>query len=235
MSRGDPAQAIYDRLWAEARDLFAAGRVRTDPHLSNRAADARRGISLIIRPSPDMIARMGAVIDELRAIVPGSISTGPANCITLLSLISVSAAFDLSAAPLDRYRALFENLFPRVQPMNIHFSGVTASPDSVFVFGYAEDGALNTLRDHLRDELTHAGLGDGLDRRYRSVTAHSTILRFQTLPESLPELVRFLETARTRDLGTFRADQVEFVFNDWYMTQDVVRVLARYPLGAKKV
>jgi 2'-5' RNA ligase len=107
---------------------------------------------------------------------------------------------------------------------------VTASPDTVFVFGYAENDALNTLRDRLRDELTRAGLGEPLDRRYRIATTHSTILRFQSQPENLPDLIRFLESARARDLGAFTVDGVEFTFNDWYMSHDVVQSLAFYPL-----
>ena len=40
----------------------------------------------------------------------------------------------------------------------------------------------------------------------------------------------YLDAARTRDLGTFRVEQVEFVFNDWYMSHDVVRVLETFDL-----
>jgi 2'-5' RNA ligase len=227
MDTHQPAQAVYDRLWAEAQEHFAAGRVKTDPHLLDRTQDARRGISLIIRPAPDMIARLGAVIDELNAIVPGQHVYRPDELhITLLSLISAAAGFKLDAVPLDRYRAVLGDLFAQVRPFTIRFTGVTASPDTVFVCGQSD--ALNALRDRLRDDLTRAGLGETLDRRYRIVTAHSTVLRFQAQPDHLPELVRYLTAQRARAIGAFAAGTVDFTFNDWYMSHDVVRVLETY-------
>jgi 2'-5' RNA ligase len=229
MSTDQAAQAVYDRLWAEAQEHFAAGRVRTDAHLLDRASDRRRGISLIIRPTPDIIARLGVVIDALNAIAPGQHVYRPDELhVTLLSLISAAADFDLDAVPLDRYRAVLEKLFAQVQPFTIRFTGVTASPDTVFVGGQSD--ALNTLRDRLRADLTRAGLGETLDRRYRIVTAHATVLRFQTQPDCLLKLVRYLAAQRTRDLGDFTVSAVEFTFNDWYMSHDVVRVLETYRL-----
>jgi 2'-5' RNA ligase len=230
VSTDQPAQAVYDRLWAEAQEHFAAGRVRTDPHLLDRGQDARRGISLIIRPTPHMIARLSAVIDELNAIVPGQhVYRLDELHVTLLSLISAAASFDLDAVPLDCYRAVLGDLFAQVRPFKIRFTGVTASPDTVFVCGQSD--ALNALRDRLRDDLTRAGLGETLDRRYRIVTAHSTVLRFQAQPDHLSDLVRYLIAQRTREIGGFAVEAVEFTFNDWYMSHDVVRVLETYPLS----
>jgi 2'-5' RNA ligase len=230
MSPDQAVQAVYDRLWTEAQEHFAAGRVKTDPHLLDRANDTRRGISLIIRPTSAMIVRLGTVIDELNAIVPGQHVYRPDELhVTLLSLISAAAGFDLDAVPLDRYRAALGNLFTQVQPFTIRFTGVTASPDTVFVRGQSD--ALNALRDRLRDDLTRAGLGDSLDRRYRIVTAHSTVLRFQTQPEHLPELVRYLTAQRSREIGAFAVETVDFTFNDWYMSHDVVRVMKTYRLS----
>jgi 2'-5' RNA ligase len=113
----------------------------------------------------------------------------------------------------------------------MHFTGVTASPDCVMVCGHSDGDALNVLRDRLREQLAQAGLGASLDRRYRILAAHVTVLRFCTQPPNLPALAAFLTSLRDHDLGTFRVDQVEFVTNDWYMSHDRVEVLARYPLA----
>ncbi len=232
MSTDQAAQAVYDRLWAEAQELFAAGRVKTDPYLLDRSNDPRRGLSLIIRPTPDMIARLSVVIDELNAIIPGQHVYRPDELhVTLLALINASADFDLDAVPLDRYRAVLGERFAQEQPFTICFSGVTASPDTVLVCGQSD--ALNGLRDRLRDDLTRAELGETLDRRYRIVTAHSTVLRFQSQPDHLPELMRYLAAQRTRDLGAFEVARVAFTCNDWYMSHDVVRVLETFDLTAK--
>ena len=177
-----------------------------------------------------MIARLGAVVDELKAIVPGQHVYRPDELhVTLLSLISAAADFDLDAVPLDDYRAVLGELFAQVPPFTIRFTGVTASPDTVFVCGQSD--TLNALRDRLRDDLTRAGLGETLDRRYRIVTSHSTVLRFQSQPDHLPELVRYLAARRAHEVGAFGVEMVEFTFNDWYMSHDVVRVLDTYRLS----
>jgi 2'-5' RNA ligase len=211
--------------------MFATGRVRTDPHLLDRAADDRRGLSLIIRPVPDMTARLTGLIDHLREIAPGQHVYQPDELhITLLALIGAASGFDLGAVPVAAYHALLADLFAHVRPFEVHFTGVTASPDGVMVCGHSEGDALNSLRDQLRERLAQAGLGATLDRRYRIVTAHSTILRFCVQPANLPALVEFLTPLRDHNLGTFRVNLVELVTNDWYMSHDRVKVLARYPL-----
>jgi 2'-5' RNA ligase len=231
MPDADPAQPIYDRLWGEAAAAFAQGQVRLDPHLLDRESDTRRGMTLIVRPAPAVIARILALLDRLRAIVPGQHFYRPDELhLTLLALINAVPDFSLDAVPLEAYRAVLDDLLPLVRPFDLRFTGVSASPDSIFVCGHSPDHALNTLRDMLRERLAAAGLGGSLDRRYRIVTAHSTILRFQSPPETLPRLLEFLESVRTLDLGACEVREIDWVTNDWYMSHDRVRVLGRYLL-----
>jgi 2'-5' RNA ligase len=238
MSNLDAAQAIYDRLWSEARESFIAGKATFDPHLRDRATDARRGITLLIRPSADVIARIMALLAEIDAIIPGQHGYDPASLhITVLPLISAAPDVRLAAIPEDAYRAVFEAVIPAIEPFDVRFTDVTASRESVFVYGWSEGDALNDLRESLRGPLHVAALAERLELRYQSVTTHATILRFQTLPEpdQLRELAAFLDAHRERDLrtdlGAFTVREVEFVYNDWYMSRDVVRVLGRYALG----
>ncbi len=223
------AQTVYDRLWDAARATFSVGHVRTDPHLLNRAADDRRGLTLIIRPGPVVLERITALIDELRALAPDQYFYRPDEIhITLLAVISSAPGFDLDGAPLDAFRAAFADVFARTRPFPVHLVGISASPDSVLITGQSD--ALNAVRDAVRQALAAAGLDDRAEQRYRSVTAHSTVLRFRSQPANLPALAHFLDSARLRDLGAWDVDCIEFVFNDWYMSHDVVRVLASYPL-----
>jgi 2'-5' RNA ligase len=236
MPDADPAQSIYDRLWDEAAAAFAQRQVKLDPYLLNREADTRRGMTLIVRPVPAVIARILALLDRLRAIVPGQHFYRPDELhLTLLALINAVPDFNLDAVPLEAYRAVLDDLLPPVCPFELRFTGVSASPDSVFVCGHSPDNALNTLRDTLRERLAAAGLGGSLDRRYRIVTAHSTILRFQSPPETLPRLLEFLESVREHDLGAFEVREIEWVTNDWYMSHDRVRALGQYVLGGSSV
>jgi 2'-5' RNA ligase len=187
-------------------------------------------LTLIIRPSA-AAARIGAVIEELRAIAPRQHFYQPDELhITLLSVISAHAGFEAQRAPLARYRAVFEGAFARAEPFAIRFTGVTASPDAVMVCGSAAGDALNALRDRLRAALAGAGLADGAEQRYRSVTAHMTIMRFQAQEENLARLAEVLQAARQRDLGAHVAEKVDLVVNNWYMSRDITRVVDTYRL-----
>jgi 2'-5' RNA ligase len=231
MTMSDPVRAVYDRLWAEARDSFAAGVVRADPHLRDRTRDTRRGISLIIRPDAATIERISAIMNDLRAFAPEQHFYRPDELhMTVLSLISVADQFDLDAVPLATYRAVCEAVIPSTPPFDVRYYGLAASPDSVFVCGDSAGNALNVLRDRLRTALHEAGLGGTLDRRYRLITAHSTIQRFVSTPRDLPGLAEYIATRRDHDLGCFAVAEIAFVRNDWFMSHDAVMVLGRYGL-----
>ncbi|MEL7675363.1 MAG: hypothetical protein AAGU78_16635, partial [Chloroflexota bacterium] len=60
---------------------------------------------------------------------------------------------------------------------------------------------------------------------------HATLLRFRALPRRLEALGAYVAARRDRDYGASRIEQIEFVVNDWYMSHDRVRLLARYTLG----
>lgn len=231
------ARAVYERLWHAARASFAAGEVITDPHLPDRSGDRRRGLTLLIRPAPDVCESISTLLADLDGITPGQHRYHPAELhITLLSLVSAAPDVTLDALPVDRFRAVFARVMPSLAPFTVHFTHLGASRDSVFVYGHTEHDAINTLRGALRGPLHAAGLADRMEQRYRLVTTHATILRFQTAPA--PDQVRalgdWLAAHRERaphHLGTFDACAVEFIAGDWYMSRDVVRVLGCYPLG----
>jgi 2'-5' RNA ligase len=232
MANDDGPQQIYDRLWAEARPQLAANAIAIDRHLAERAADRRRGITLIARPSWAVAARIAELVDELRAQEPEQYFYRPDELhSTILTPISGSDSFDLGRTPLAVYQSVFAELFARICPFRIDFWGVTASPGAVMVQGFAEDDRLNQLREAIRSELGRAGLGAGLDTRYRIVTAHMTVMRFCAPLRAPQQLVDRLHTARGRDLGSMLVDRIDFVFNDWYMSHDRVQLLASYPLG----
>ncbi len=225
------AEAVYARLWDEAQAAFAAGSVRTDPALADRDSDRRRGLTLLLRPVPPVRERITALIAELDAIAPGQHGyRADALHVTVLSLVSASETVRLEAIPLDAYRALLADFCAGEAPLSVHFTGVCASADSVFVCGSSDGDALNALRDRLRARLEQAGLDGVMERRYRSVTTHATILRYRTIPPDLPRLAAFLAAQRARDLGAFRVDTLELTFNDWFMSPDRLQTLGRYAL-----
>ncbi len=110
-------------------------------------------------------------------------------------------------------------------------TGISAAPDTVFVYGESDGDALNLMREQVRAGLRRAGLAQNLERRYRSVTAHMSALRFRSTPARLPALVAYLDTHQQCDLGHFTVTHCDFVSNDWYMSRDIVQRQHRYTLA----
>src|SRR5262245_59112078 len=212
------AQQVYDQLWDGAMAAFARGDVQLDAHLTQRDSDRRRGISLIARLGTDVTAKCCELLHEIRNLEPDlHYYRGDEQHVTVMSLISASETFELQRAPIALFRSTLNTLFRQVEPFTIVFDGITASPGSVMLQGYAADDSLNKLRDAIRSELGRFGLAGGLDHRYRITTAHATIVRFCSQPRDLQKLIALLRTARERHFGAVTVAEVEFVANDWYM------------------
>ena len=231
MSTNEAVRQIYDRLWAETIERFAAGEVQLDRYLSRRDADRRTGITLIARPDPNTIARFSGLVSDLKALEPDQYFYRPEELhVTVMTLVTGSETFDLQKAPIAAYRSVFAGLFERIHRFCITFRGITASAGAILVQGYAEDDYLNKIRDMIRSELQRTGLAENLDVRYKIATAHSTIMRFRSQPRDIQKLIARLHAARDYDFGGTTVDRVDFVFNDWYMSHDRVEVLAIYHL-----
>jgi 2'-5' RNA ligase len=227
----DAARQVYDRLWDEINERLAAGAVAIDRHLLEREADRRRGITLIARPGPQAAARIAGLIGELRAQEPEQYFYRPDELhITIMTLVSASDSFDLNHTPLAAYQSILAGLLAQFCPFRIDFRGITAGPGAVLVQGFVESDRLNQLREAIRCDLGRADLGENLDTRYRIVTAHTTVMRFRAPLRDPQQLAVRLRAARERDFDSALVDRLDFVFNDWYMSRDRVRVLATYPL-----
>lgn len=230
----DPAHPVYERLWTETLGRFSQGQVELDPHLLNPAQDFRRGISLIVRPDPAVITSLTRLINELKSLEPEQYFYQPeALHLTILSLISAAATFE--HPPLDTYHAVLGALFAKARPFDIIFRGITASAGAVMAQGYADQNRLNELRDAIRQALRPSGLAGYLDARYKIITAHITLMRFQKPPRNLPRLVAALTAARSRLFGQTTVTRLEFVVNDWYMSRDKVQTVAAYQLSASEI
>lgn len=225
------SQQVYDRLWAEATASLAGGTVKVDPHLQQLEGDRRRGISLIARPGREVSQQFSAMIDSIRQHEPDQYFYRPGDFhVTVMTLISAAVQFDLAQAAVETYHSVFARLFNQHRPFIIRFRGLTASPAAVLAQGYVDDNYLNRLRAAIRQELRTVGLAGSLDTRYRIVTSHVTLMRFRSQPRNSQRLLALLGAARRQDFGAAHVSQVDFVENDWYMSEDKVRVLRPYPL-----
>jgi 2'-5' RNA ligase len=228
-----PLAQHYDRLWRSAVASFEGGQVRLDPQLPDQQVDARRGYTLMIRPAPGVARRIEAFLAEFEAREPGQYLYRPTEFhVTLLSLFTATEHYQPYFDRRGAYIGAVDRALGGAPPFRIHFRGVTASPGAVMIQGFPQDETFARLRDAVRRDLQLAGLGEGLDQRYRIRAAHITVIRFQQPPRDLPGLVRFLGRQRDRDFGTSPVRLIQLVENDWYMSEDRVKVIKEYAPSA---
>ncbi len=230
-AKPDALAARYDAMWAEAAPLVRAGRAALDPWLGRPAEDARRGVTLLVRPAPAVAAGLAAFVGRLRALEPEQYHQ-PASDLhhTVLSLFTATADYAPYLAHLAAYRAAVAEAVDGVPPFAIAVRGVTLSPGAVLAQGFARGDALARVRDRLRAALAARGLGGALDRRYRIETAHLTLVRFAAPLRDAAGFVGALAAARDTDFGTSAVDGFELVLGDWYHTAAHEQELAQYAL-----
>jgi 2'-5' RNA ligase len=225
-------QNRYDDLWRQAQSTLAAGAAELDPHLANKAQDRRRGATLLIRPSVGVAQAVAATLAELQTVEPQQYYYAAAELhVTVLSLFTGTEEPAPYLALLPRYQAAIAPVLAGTRAFPINFAGLTASAAAVLVQGFPHGAWLYELREALRGALHAAGLGDTLDRRYRIATAHMTAVRFCRPLRDPQGLVAAIVARRDLAFGSSEATEVQLVTNDWYMSQDQVSVLQRYPLA----
>ena len=216
--------------------LKAIGKIRKakvelDPVLAARLPDERRGLTVIARPSPEVRRRVARYLGQLLRLEPDQHYYAVSEFhVTVLSLFTATVNHRPWFAQRERFISAADSALRNAAPFRVQFEGVTASPGTVMIQGFLEDGALNDLRDALRRELRIRGLAGGVDGRYRLETAHLTVVRFRTPLRASERFAAALEQARERSFGTTTFRSLSLVENDWYMSRRVSRTLKRYRL-----
>jgi 2'-5' RNA ligase len=226
-------QAKYDQLWQAAAAHLAKGCCETDALLDD-PADSRRGITLIARPPGAVKAAIQDLLEPLRNLEPDQYYyPAPDLHLTILSLISCHPGFTLNQVAPQAYIQVVREALQDVAAFEIEFKGVTASPSCVMVQGFVADTELSKVRQNLRSAFQDGGLFHTIDSRYPLQTAHSTVVRYRKPLRQPQSFLEKLQTLRTKDLGTWRVQELELVFNDWYQRQALTQTLAtfRLPLG----
>jgi 2'-5' RNA ligase len=223
---------IYQRLWNEAVAAFERGGHKVDPHLSDKANDRRRGVTLICRPSASVRDAVAEYISRLAWACPGQHFYRPEELhITVLSIISGNELWEREMPRLETCRPVIGEVLGRCRPFKIHFRGATASPDSVLVQGFPSGDGLEAVRNELRAAFARHGFGDMPDRRYKATTAHLTVMRFCKVCPDLKPLLSFLNASREMDFGESEIGTIQLIFGDWYGSRECVRTLQEYRLS----
>jgi 2'-5' RNA ligase len=224
-------QAHYDAMWDQAIGAIAGGDIDCDTRIAIRP-DPRRGITVIARPGPALRARFDALLDLLCGAEPEQYRYPAADMhMTVLSLCTATENAGPQLARADEYRAAAHAALDGFEAFDIDFDGIAVSAGAVLARGMTRGPALETLRERLRSELRLRGLDASLDRRYRLITAHSTLLRFAAPLQDSRRFAALLEHLRDEPLGSMRVDALELVMNDWYMSAGSLQPLARITSG----
>jgi 2'-5' RNA ligase len=223
---------IYEKLWKQAHAEFSQGRQQVDAHLSKKAHDLRRGVTIVARPSSAVCGKVNEFLSRLSAMCPEQYYYSPEELhVTVLSVISTTAAWRNEIRSLATYRSIVRNVLRRHRSFMLRFDGITASPNAVMIQGFQIDDGLQQIREDLRAAFATRGFGDVIERRYESRTAHLTALRFSRPVADLKNLVPLLEQARQFEFGETKVTDLQLIWGDWYASKETVRVLERYQLA----
>jgi 2'-5' RNA ligase len=225
-------QQIYERLWQEAALAFESGRPRIDPLLPDKINDLRRGVTLLLRPDQTVQRSLNAFLGELAGVAPGQYFYRPEEFhVTVLAIIPGSELWQDKWCHLDACRHVLDKVLKAHREFSIVFRGVTATADAVMIQGFPAGDTLLQIRNQLRSEFRSSPLSHELDRRYRILAAHLTVMRFCRPDTDWKRLKNLLGSNRTTDFGETRVQSLQLVLTDWYSSADRVRVLEEYRLG----
>lgn len=232
------AADIYQQLWQQFCAALSTQQLETDA-FTNDPADDRRGITALAflqKNSPAACVEVERFQRQLAALEPALYLQPAAELhLTVLSIISCISGFTLQQIDAAAYIEVFQRVLAELNqeirqqktaPINIELRGVTASASCILLKGFAQGDGLSRLRDKLRLAFAQSGLRQSIDSRYRQQSAHLTLCRF-TRPLQQPQAVLSLcQQYRDYHFGTLSLQQIELVFNNWYLHSDITRPLA---------
>ena len=223
---------VYEKLWSEAVSAFEHGEQQVDPALSDKPNDLRRGVTVVLRPSPPVRDKVKHFLDRLATVCPEQYFYRPEELhVTVLSIISATEFWRKEIRQLVSYRAIIGDILSRQHSFKICFRGVTASPGTVMIQGFPMGDGLAHIRNELREAFARNGFGSTLDRRYKVSTAHITDMRFRKPDKNWKRLVSLLEENRRTDFGESEVNSLQLIWGDWYASGNIVRTLQEYRLS----
>ncbi|MBU4263353.1 MAG: hypothetical protein KKC76_15965 [Proteobacteria bacterium] len=228
----DLLPTIYRDLCEHGNHALQEQTIQIAPFLDDLKNDLRRGLTLIVRPSPQVARQLTAVNEYLSKVAPCHFYYESSRFhFTIISLITACETFDVKKIPLELYERTIREVLTLFSPFEVEFMGVGATPNSIIAKGFPVGGTLEAIREMLRYRLRAAGLGQGLDERYRSRGAHITLARFKAQEGS--EMIACLDKNCEVSLGRMCVQQAQLVVNDFYMSPEKATVVAEIGLTGK--
>lgn len=232
----ESTSSVYERLWTDASAALDAGAPELDARLPGKRGDARRGVTLVFRPSLEVQSKVSERLADFDAACPQQYLYHPNELhVTVLTLITMTTDWERQMGAVDAFRSVVSQSLAGLPKFRIRFQGVTASRGVVMIQGFPLGDGLLNIRESVRRGFAANGLRGMLDGRYKVTAAHISALRFCTpRPVGDWQSLRAL-LARSRDafFGEMEVNAVSVIFGDWYASAEHVRTLATHPLGTQ--
>jgi len=223
----------YLSMWKDAFSKYSNGIFEIDKSINSE--DNRRGITLVVRPDEKTKKSIRHFLDEVKTVEPNQYYYPDSDLhITILSIISCYDGFDLEKINVDEYIKIIENSLKGFCPFDVCFKGITASLSCIMLQGFADLEMINLLRESIRNGFHNSGLEISIDKRYVIKTMHSTVIRFAEAVTRKDDFLKILEKYREHEFGKFGVNEIEFLYNDWYVRDGNTKVLHSFLLKSDK-
>ena len=220
----------YRNLYIDAVNKIENNAYQVDP-LINDKNDNRFGITLLLRPSQEVKNNIQRVLNQFKAIEPHQYYYKNEDIhITVMSIISCYNGFKLENIDITQYIEVINNSLIENPEIEITFKGLTASPSCIMLQGFLTNDSLNIIRNNLRTHFKNTNLEQSIDKRYAIQTAHSTIIRFKEQLSDKSAFLKLIDSYKDYNFGSFKPNQLELVYNDWYQKEALVKKLALFTI-----
>lgn len=222
---------IYDELYRNSIQNIQEGKNDIDFNLVDKKNDKRRGITLLIRPDKETENQIIKFQKELFEIDENQYyQPEPDLHITILSVISCYDGFELEKIDIVKYSDIIQNSLVDDNDFSINFKGVTTSTNAIMIQGFCTNSRLSEIRQNLRNDFKKSNLQNSVDSRYFIKTSHITSVRFITKLKNPKSYSQIINRYREFKFGSFKPKEFEFVYNDWYQSNQIVKVLKSFSL-----
>ena len=211
-----------DSLHEQGRAALVEGRSRLD--LPPVDGSRRWGVSVVVRPQPDLADRLDAVTGELMALAgPAQWATGARDTahLTLYSLEPHRPGLTTADPALREYAAAMRRAAVATAPGTFAVTGLALTPGGVIAACEPFDGGAGALRPALTEALG----GDVFEATYRGDHWWLSLVHLAAPVQRPEDLVAFVESRRQRDLGVLRAEQLELVRYEHHSGPDGSRMV----------
>lgn len=226
-------QTIYDEMWDEFSVAMKQKRYQLDPLIDN-PDDTRRGITALAfleQNNQSVAHEINLFLNQVKQIEVKQYYH-PQNelHLTILSIITCFSGFQLSDIDSAQYIEVFKKAMAGIEPIEIRFQGITASPSCIMVQGFPVGNGLERLRDRFRECFKESGLYSSIDSRYKIATAHLSAIRFCSPIGDTVRLLSLCKKYKNHSFGHVRFTEFELVFNNWYQNLSAGKQLEKFSL-----